>query len=405
MAERVMSLEQKQKLIADLIAKQNDKFGKGSIVKATEIEPMKFFSSGVNSLNLALGGKGFPRGRIISLCGPFSSSKTTCALQTIATAQKADPNSMALYVDQEAAFDAKYAANIGCDLDRITVIPAGPAEVNLDILRTAINAGIYDIIVLDSSNALAPEVELEKDVAGNASVGTTAKLLSVFIRQIIGPLNKHNTLMFIIEQERDEIGGYSAPGMGTPVTIGCGRAVGFYCSVRVAFKKAQTINEGEEAVATNIKFTIKKNKVAAPGRKGETVVRFGVGFDAELDKEVFLAKYFGFQDGGNGSEYMERASTVKWIYHSPSKGDIEIKGRSKIMETLKNEGLIDEVLSIARGEYEKEAKVDEKAAALEAANMAEEQNAGADTGLDEDLPDHEPTPEELAQAALDTQED
>jgi recombination protein RecA len=45
-------------------------------------------STGALSFDLALGGRGIPRGRVSEIYGPESSGKTTIALQVIAEAQK-----------------------------------------------------------------------------------------------------------------------------------------------------------------------------------------------------------------------------------------------------------------------------------------------------------------------------
>ena len=68
-------------------------FGKGTIMTLGENwsqQDVQGISSGALSLDIALGGKGFPRGRIIEVFGPESSGKTTVALHAIANAQKQD---------------------------------------------------------------------------------------------------------------------------------------------------------------------------------------------------------------------------------------------------------------------------------------------------------------------------
>ena len=66
-------------------------FGKGSIMRLDESQAAAVdgISTGVLSLDLALGGCGVPRGRTVELFGPESSGKTTLALHIVAQAQKA----------------------------------------------------------------------------------------------------------------------------------------------------------------------------------------------------------------------------------------------------------------------------------------------------------------------------
>ena len=68
-------------------------------------------STGAISLDLALGGRGMPRGRIIEVFGPESSGKTTLALNVIAQAQK---NGVAAFIDAEHALDPMWAKKTWC---------------------------------------------------------------------------------------------------------------------------------------------------------------------------------------------------------------------------------------------------------------------------------------------------
>ncbi|MFN8707882.1 MAG: DNA recombination/repair protein RecA, partial [Planctomyces sp.] len=97
-------------------------FGKGSIMKLDSSENVGGFpgiSTGALSLDLALGGRGFPRGRIIELYGPESSGKTTLALHAIASAQK--DGGIAAFVDAEHALDPSWARRLGVNLDELLV--------------------------------------------------------------------------------------------------------------------------------------------------------------------------------------------------------------------------------------------------------------------------------------------
>src|SRR5262245_22303015 len=61
-------------------------FGKGSIMRLGDegwIKEIRGISTGSIGLDLSLGGKGLPKGRIVEIYGPESSGKTTLTLHVI----------------------------------------------------------------------------------------------------------------------------------------------------------------------------------------------------------------------------------------------------------------------------------------------------------------------------------
>ena len=63
--------------------------------------------TGALSLDIALGGCGVPRGRVVEIFGPESSGKTTLALHIVASAQRL--GGVAAFVDAEHASEPKFA--------------------------------------------------------------------------------------------------------------------------------------------------------------------------------------------------------------------------------------------------------------------------------------------------------
>src|SRR5215813_3021601 len=65
-------------------------YGKGAIMNMDGNTSLNVdgIPTGALSLDVALGGKGMPRGRIVEVFGPESSGKTTLCLHVIAQAQK-----------------------------------------------------------------------------------------------------------------------------------------------------------------------------------------------------------------------------------------------------------------------------------------------------------------------------
>ena len=91
-----------------------------------KIRRIKGTSTGSLSLDVALGGQGIPRGRIIEIYGPESSGKTTLALHVVAEAQK--KGGIAAFIDDEHALDPSWAKKLGVDLETLLVSQPGHGE-------------------------------------------------------------------------------------------------------------------------------------------------------------------------------------------------------------------------------------------------------------------------------------
>ncbi len=83
------------------------------------------------SLDIALGGKGIPRGRIVEIFGPESSGKTTLSLTIAAHAQK--DGGVAAVIDAEHALDPSWARKIGVNIDDLLVGQPDSGEQALEI--------------------------------------------------------------------------------------------------------------------------------------------------------------------------------------------------------------------------------------------------------------------------------
>ena len=97
------------------------------------------------SLDLALGGRGLPKGRITEIFGPESSGKTTLCTHVIANAQKA--GGVCAFIDAEHAFDAAYAKKLGVNLDELLVSQPDTGEQALEIAETLVRSNAVDVVV------------------------------------------------------------------------------------------------------------------------------------------------------------------------------------------------------------------------------------------------------------------
>ncbi|MEX0701635.1 MAG: recombinase RecA [Planctomycetales bacterium] len=248
-------------MLANALGQIEKAFGQGAIMKLTEEAKAGIagIPSGALSLDIALGGRGFPRGRVIELFGPESSGKTTLALHAIASAQKG--GGIAAFIDAEHALDPSWAKRLGVNLEELLVSQPSYGEEALQIAEMLIKSNAVDIIVIDSVAALVPKSELDGEI-GDTHVGLQARMMSQAMRKLTGAISKSKTTVIFINQIREKIGVM----FGSPETTPGGRALKFYSSCRVDVRRVSSLKEGDVTIGMRMKVRIVKNKVAPPFR-------------------------------------------------------------------------------------------------------------------------------------------
>src|SRR5437016_10225639 len=312
------------KELKNALAQIEKQFGKGAIMQLGEnsVADVPGISTGALSLDIALGGRGLPRGRIIEIFGPESSGKTTVAVHAVANAQR--QGGVAAFIDAEHALDPSWAKRLGVDLESLLVSQPSCAEEALKIAEMLIKSNAVDIIVVDSVAALVPRSEVEGEI-GDQHVGLQARLMSQAMRILNPAISRTRTCMIFINQLRQKIGVM----FGNPETTSGGLALKFYSSVRLDVRKISTVKDGEETIGSRVKVRVVKNKVAPPFKQAE----FDLMHDHGISREGDLL------DLAIEDKLVEKSGS--WI----SYGELRLgQGRENAKQYLRdNPALVDEI--------------------------------------------------------------
>src|SRR6267378_3589201 len=299
-------------------------FGKGSIMQlgSDTAADVQGINTGSLSLDIALGGKGLPRGRIVEIYGQEASGKTTVALHAIANAQRS--GGVAAFIDAEHALDPSWAKRCGVDLEGLLVSQPSHGEEALKIAEMLVKSNAVDIIVVDSVAALVPRSEVEGEI-GDQHMGLQARLMSQALRILNPTISRTKTCMVFINQIRQKIGVM----FGNPETTSGGLALKFYSSVRLDIRKITTVKDGEETVGSRVKVRVVKNKVAPPFKQAE----FDLMHDHGISREGDLL------DLGIEDKIIEKSGA--WINY----GELRLgQGRENAKQYLRdNPALVEEI--------------------------------------------------------------
>lgn len=293
-----------------------------------EKSSLEVIPTGIKEIDDVLGIGGLPKGKMVELFGVESGGKSYIGYKAIASCQKM--GGVAALLDIENAFTAEWARTIGIDTSALLYKnQAMSAESWLQLAYDLCVGGFLDLIMIDSTAALIPQAMLD-GVIGDADMAALARALSPAVSKLsmAAPFTGKGgkkTCVIWINQIREK------PGQlfGNPETTPGGRALKFYCQLRLDVRRGTIEKVDEEPTRQKSTLTVIKNKVGIPGKKAEFYIPFDSNFTNPL---VLLVKYaaekkiftrykneFRYQPADDGGEVRKTGvndslDLAKWVF-------------------------------------------------------------------------------------------
>lgn len=357
-------------LYADIINKRKKDWDCSSLMDAARAEKGQKIPFSSPLLNYSTYG-GVPRGQITEFFGDPGGGKSSTAVDLCKNAHrifleeyqdqltdlrlrssnksdKTAPSMLAeleergpkkvLYLDLEHSFDGAWAKKLGIQPDDMDIMQP-PDVVAEDILQTVhelIETGELGFVVLDSVPSLVPRQELEKKY-GERTVSALAGLLTVFFRKIVPVLKRYDTTLLIINQKRDNMDNpyvASTPG---------GRALKFYCSLRMEFKIGAPVDFLGNELPSNaenpsgyiVTAKIVKQKSAPWDRKNASYYLMAqTGIEVEMDFAQLAVKKYGIISKAGAWFTVSDPYTGEVLTDETGK-PVKVNGMAKVLDFLR----------------------------------------------------------------------
>lgn len=331
----------------------------------------ELLSTGSTKLDLACSGNsigGFIKGSYIFFAGSSSSGKTFLTLTCLAEAAS-NPNFDEYKLIYDAPEDgakmdfSKFFGNKVAGRVEEPELTKGPSEyieqfyTSLDRLQDANQPFIY---ILDSMDALTSKYEVTKALerkreqeGGRAAKGDygdgKAKINSANLRRIVRKLPRTGSILVIICQERDNVGG----GMFEAQNIySGGRSLKFYATLQMWTSKSKTLKKTwkgkDRKIGVTSRISVKKNRLT--------------GIESTIDVPIYHS--YGIDDIGSCVDWLLEEKVWTKSGQSILAPDFEFKGSRNALidkiETGNDEGFLKVIVQDTWNEIQQATKLKRK---------------------------------------------
>lgn len=234
----------------ELINKRLANRGLPLAIKASDLPPIEFISSGIAEIDQMTGG--FPKNRITEIFGMKGVGKTALMAQILS---KNLPTLKVFYIDSENAMRGDHP-----NMKAYSTYILENAEA---AVSDALDTDAFDVIIVDSVASLVPRAEIEGE-EGEAHMGLKARLMSQWMRRINPHMHGKKAAVVFINQQRETMDLYG-PKKTTPGGLG----LPYAASLRLELKttKADRIVKNGEVIGHWVSVEVEKSRVCKPYQK------------------------------------------------------------------------------------------------------------------------------------------
>ena len=214
---------------------------------------------------------GIPVGKITEIAGLSSAGKSFMAVQIAANAQ--NKGHTVVYFDAESAIDPIFLTNAGVNTDELLYVQAVSVEKTLETIEDLM--GEYPetqfLFIWDSIAATSSEKEIESDFNPQSTMAVKPRIFAKAFPKLTIPLANQQCTLLLINQLKTNITSNVAEAMTTPHIAPGGKAIGYFCSMRIWLTKrkakaAYVTDDSGLRVGSEVKVRIEKSRFGTEGR-------------------------------------------------------------------------------------------------------------------------------------------
>lgn len=313
------------------IAKELTNLGCRVVNDLKEIDSPYHLQCGLFSLDIILSEKeGFGGGKCVEIFGQEGAGKSSLALKLLGKAQKADHP--CFYINMERSVTSSL---VRCfpDIDPLKVqwIEPEHGQAAFNAIECICRTQKQPFIVLDSVPACISSAQMEEG-SEKEFYSPIARMLSTSMPKIKRFVGESGALVIFLNQLRDNVTGY-----GEKEKVPGGRAIKFYCDVRLRLRVKEKIQSGDDVIGHRVEATTIKTRDINPFRKALFPLYYGKGFDIggellEMALQFGMVKKAGAWLEFNGQKKQGEMAMGNYISQNP---DVQDKIKDAVRKLLK----------------------------------------------------------------------